>query len=142
VTRSDALKMQARLFPAAKTVCSVEPTLPEIVLSVRMAISGAADPWPREQLAEVREMLKARLETWAASEDDIDKGVRSMVSGVVTMLDGELSGGDSAVYANGLDTAEAVIERLAKCDGIAADCAVIGWRQAKLLLAHIGRGDA
>lgn len=148
--RKDALEMQERLFPRRQwlgvgpdgrpngCVREIAPTLLEIAMDVRHAVNGHADSWPSDTLAEVREMLKARLVTWAASQDPFDELVRRLVVEAVSLIDGELSGGDSATYTHGAKTAGEVLKQLESCDGVRSDCVIIGWRQARLLLAHVG----
>jgi len=59
-------------MPTAMNSASRSRT-PTICLDLRMALNGAADPWPAAFLAEVVAMLQARLATWAAPDDAVDK---------------------------------------------------------------------
>ena len=82
MTRADAIAEQERLFPGFPASCHPN-TLPEICLDLRMALNGAADPWPAADLAEVVAMLQARLDTWADPTDAMDAHVRGMVQQAV-----------------------------------------------------------
>lgn len=105
MTRCEAIRWQDRLFPTTNwtkgtgtpgdNFCTWghRPTLCEICLDLRMSCNGASDPWGRGWLAEVRDMLKARAETW---DDDLrdcamDAAVKMMVLEAVKIADAELA---------------------------------------------------
>ncbi len=83
MTRTEAVAEQQRLFPRRGGMWSGHPTLPEICLDLRSALNGAADPWDYKNVLECRNMLRARLDTWAPEADTtdgkIDRGVYIMV---------------------------------------------------------------
>jgi hypothetical protein len=113
MTRTEAVAEQERLFPRLlmrqyvttdvphhnNRYQLLPPTLPEIVLDLRSALNGSADPWPAEQVKEVMDMLQARLDTWdhnvpvpmteefwfRANDQLIDGYVRALVFAGVAM---------------------------------------------------------
>ena len=54
--------------------------LPDICLSLRMALNGAGDPWSDQKLDEVFEALQHRLDTWRFSGSSMmDECVRLLI---------------------------------------------------------------
>lgn len=119
MTRQEAINWQDQLFPrqtwrlyasdndqparATTHFVNYRPTLLTIVLDLRGALTGAADPWPEMRVKEARDMLSARLQTWYHREEKtvapgeplafqncdvrIDNAVHDMVECVVRMAD-------------------------------------------------------
>jgi hypothetical protein len=68
------------------------PTLPQLVLDVRMSVNGAADPWPSDALQSVQSLFKMRLEEWQQTRDTIDAAIWIMVAEALRLIETELAG--------------------------------------------------
>jgi hypothetical protein len=58
------------------------PTLPDICLQLVDSIKGASDPWEIDFIVQVKDMLKARVETWwhhVADWSSVDDAVKNLV---------------------------------------------------------------
>lgn len=116
--RHYALEAQSRLFPCPPHERVV--TLPDIALLVRASTDGTSDPWPDEQLKEVREMLAARLETWEVRVDRMDSQIYRMCELAIELIDNEL------------------LERAGKPPAIPLECPKCG---PSTLTVHVAKGD-
>ena len=97
MTRKDAILLQYDLFPPRREIATPpNVTLPEIVLSLRAAINGSSDPWPRSRMEQVVAMLRARFETWESNrradyrETVIDASIFSMVYAAIQLAEAYL----------------------------------------------------
>jgi hypothetical protein len=108
MTREIAIGWQEKLFPrqlhriyidhetpappSGGSWIGIPPTLCKICLDLRASVSGAADPWERSRLLEVKSMFQARVDTWRelGGRDDfvlIDNLVKQMVEATIRIAD-------------------------------------------------------
>ncbi len=105
MTVETAKAMQLRLFPTVGWMSVMgghrtAPTLPDICMTLKSAMNGAADAWPTHEMRQARTMLALRLREWtpnpwetredrsvARCDADVDEAVRQLVVAMVAMCD-------------------------------------------------------
>ena len=77
MTRNEVRLQHEKLFPN-------QVTLPEICLSIRMALNGAADPWPDLEIRNTYHYLMRVLSAWEMTSRPEDIGMDTCIFSLIT----------------------------------------------------------